>query len=271
MESNKVNPGALAQAQSLFSKFNALTTPANIYQVPGQNSAAGDNSYFPASIGSTDPEDQKYMLRQQLVSNGVVNNIGTPVIGDEFFNYAKRKQDQAMLYDFQTWVMKQADMTKPESAAWWFEKFPWMKDLRLDQINREAEVQKRLATISITGPQSQEDFMVLFMQKQGLLKPANVPLYMMGNAGAGGIASTGEGAFARGVFNPLTPAYPQTMATSIVPYSNPVNGAWGGGAQNSPYPVGGGGLNGGNFNIGGLLGQGGVFGAPAAAAVPPAP
>src|SRR4051812_20080151 len=197
MESNKPNQTSLAQARSLFNKFNAMATPPNIYQTPGQNATPGDNSWFPSRIGSTDPEDQKYMLRQQLVQNGVVPGVGTPVIGDEFFNYAKRKQDQALDFDFVTWVQKQADLTKPESAAWWFEKFPWLRDLKLEEINREAEVQKRLATISITGPQSQEDFMVLFMKNQGLLTPANVPLYQLGVAGAGGVAQ--QGGFVKGV------------------------------------------------------------------------
>lgn len=231
METNKVNVSALDSARALFNKFNALTTPPNIYQVPGQLSQPGDNSNFPASIGSTDPQDQKYMLQSQLVSNGVVNNIGTPIIGDEFFNYAKRKQDQAQLYNFTTWVMKQADLTKPESAAWWFEKFPWMKDLRVAEIEREAEVQKKLATISITGPQSQDDFMILYMKDQGLLKPSDVPLYQMGAAGAGGVAQ--QGGFVQGVFNPLNMNYPKSMSGSIVEFSNPT-GALGGLPQLSP-------------------------------------
>lgn len=231
METNKVNQSALDSARALFTKFNALTTPPNIYQVPGQFSTPGDNSNFPASIGSTDPQDQKYMLQSQLVTDGVVKNIGTPIIGDDFFNYAKRKQDQAQLYNFTTWVMKQADLTKPESAAWWFERFPWMKDLRIGEIEREAEVQKRLATISITGPQSQDDFMILYMKNQGLLKVSNVPLYQMGAAGAGGIAQ--QGGFIKGIFNPLTPNYPDSMSGSIVPFANPT-GAMTGANQYAP-------------------------------------
>lgn len=217
METPKVNPGALDQARSLFQKFNALTTPPNIYQVADQ--AGTQSSMFPAAIGSTDPEDQRYMLQSQLVSNGTVANIGTPIVGKEFFDYAKRKQDQAMLYDFQTWVMKQADLSKPESAAWWFDKFPWMKELRLGQIEREAEVQKRLAKISITGPQDSEDFMILFMKNQGLLKPADVPLYQLNSAQN---ATIQTGGFVKGIFNPLTPNYPQTMPGSVLTYSNPL-------------------------------------------------
>jgi len=220
METQKVNQGALDQARGLFQKFNALTTPPNIYQVPDQQGT--QSSMFPASIGSTDPDDQRYMLQSQLVQNGTVANIGTPIVGKEFFDYAKRKQDQAMLFDFTQWVMKQADLSKPESAAWWFEKFPWMKELRLGEIEREAEVQKRLAKISITGPQDQEDFMILFMKNQGLLKPADVPLYQLGNANNAAIQ---QGGFIKGVFNPLTPNFPVTMPGTQVPFSNPVNGA----------------------------------------------
>jgi len=262
MESNQPNQTALAQARSLFTKFNAMATPPNIYQVGGQGSQPGDNSYFPSRIGSTDPDDQKYMLRQQLVSNGQVPGVGTAIVGDEFFDYAKRKQDQALDYDFTTWVQKQANLTTPEAAAWWFDKFPWLKDLKLQEINREAEVQKRLATISITGPQSQEDFMVLFMKNQGLLKPANVPLYQLGVAGAGGVAQ--QGGFIKGVFNPFTPAYPQSMENSIVSFSNPVNSGMSGLPQLSPSTPAGVGYGPAagtpTFNINSLLTSGGVFG-----------
>lgn len=233
METSKVNPAALQQASALFTKFNALTTPPNIFQFGDRNAANGGtaspSSMFPAAIGSTDPEDQRYMLQSQMVSNGSVANIGTPIVGKEFFDYAKRKQDQALNFEFTQWVMSQADLSKPESAAWWFEKFPWMKELRLGEIEREAEVQKRLAKISITGPQDSEDFMILFMKQQGLLTPAGVPLYELNNSKA-----IQKGGFVAGIFNPLNTTYPKTMDQSLVPFSNPVNGPWTGPAINTP-------------------------------------
>ncbi len=261
MESNKPNSTALSQAQGIFSRFNSLTTPQNIYQVP--DAQGTDSSKFPARIGSTDPDDQKYMLRQQLVQNGVVPGVGTPIVGDEFFSYAKRKQDQALLYDFQTWVMKQSNLQTPESAAWWFEKFPWMKELRVGEIEREAEVQKKIATINITGPQSQDDFMILFMLKQGLLKPSNVPLYQMnGSPKTVGVAP--DNSFTKGVFNPFGPSYPQTMDTSMVPFSNPAPSFpitnWTGAAQNTPVATTG---NANLFGIGNMLNAGGTWGVPA--------
>lgn len=264
METPKVNPAALAQASALFTKFNDLTTPPNIFQVGDRNAStaagASPSSMFPAAIGSTDPEDQRYMLQSQMVSNGSVANIGTPIVGKEFFDYAKRKQDQALNFEFTQWVMGQADLSKPESAAWWFEKFPWMKDLRLGQIEREAEVQKRLAKISITGPQDSEDFMILFMKEQGLLKPANVPLYKLNDPAN---ATIQTGGFVAGVFNPLNTTYPKSMAESLVPFSNPVNGAWGAPALPTPQMVGTtppAQATGGIFNPQKLLGAGGALG-----------
>jgi hypothetical protein len=169
------------------------------------------------------------MMQSQMVKDGVVPNIGMPIVGPEFFDYAKRKQDQALNFEFVQWVQKQADLTRPESAAWWFERFPWMKELRLGEIEREAEVQKRLAKIQVTGPQDSDDFMILFMQKQGLLKPAGVPLYQLNQSKA--IQQNG---FVAGIFNPLNTTYPQAMSGSIVPFDAPVNGTWTGPNVNNP-------------------------------------
>lgn len=173
------NAQAMNAARNTYRRFVSLPQPPNLFQVP--DTAGTVSSKFPVKLGSTDPEDDKFGLRAQLVNqnDGQVPGVGLAVAGDDYFNYAQRKREEAMMYEFYQYIMSQADLSKPESAAWWFEHFPWMKDWRLEEIDRQAEVQKKLAKIQITGPQTEEDWMVLYLKQQGILGEQAKPLYQL--------------------------------------------------------------------------------------------
>lgn len=175
MADSGFNAQAMQAARNTYRRFVSLPQPPNLFKVPDSTNTTASN--FPAQLGSTDPEDDKYGLRSQLVGPGNnVAGVGLAVADDNYFNYAQRKREEAMMYEFYQYVMSQADLSKPESAAWWFEHFPWMKEWRLEEIDRQAEIQKKLAKIQITGPQSEEDWMVLYLKKNGILGDQDVPL-----------------------------------------------------------------------------------------------
>lgn len=232
-----VDQGMLNKASELMTRFGAIATPPNIYSQMGANN--DPKAKFPLQIGSTDPQDRKFKLQNQMVgagnATGAVRGYGQAVVGDEFFGWAQRKQDQAMLFDFYDYMLSNADLTKPESAQWWFNKFPWMKDLRLREVEREAEVQKRLAKISICGPESEEDFMVLFMKDQGMLTPSEKPLYRINELDAAGFNATKD--FTRGAFNPFSVKrpLPGNMADVRKNWADPLGGAPPGTPIPSPF------------------------------------
>lgn len=181
MADSGFNAQAMQAARNTYRRFVSLPQPPNLFQVPDQTGTVASN--FPAQLGSTDPEDDKYGLRSQLIKDG--NNIpgvGLAVADDGYFNYAQRKREEAMMYEFYQYVMSQADLSKPESAAWWFEHFPWMKEWRLEEIDRQAEIQKKLAKIQITGPQNEEDWMVLYLKQNGILGDKDFPLTRLNDA-----------------------------------------------------------------------------------------
>lgn len=255
METSKVNVGSIESANALYNKFSAYATPPNVYGQQLVSDQTGTQmSMFPARIGSTDPEDAKYAIRNALTNGtGQVPGIGQAIVGDEFFNYAKRKQDQALEFDFQTWLMKQADFSTPASASYWYEKFPEMKAMRVAEIDRESALQTRLAKISVNGPENRDDFMILFLIGQGLIKPSGLPLYQLNSPDNKALSS----GFVQGIFNPIKPNFPIALPGTTLNWSSPVN------------PVNGAGpLTGGAFGppnaggVAGLLGPvgGGVFG-----------
>lgn len=240
------NAQAMASARNTYRKFVSLPQPPNIFRI--HDSANPDAfgapqgttaSKFPVKLGSTDPEDDKFGLRARLVDkDGVVPGVGLSVAGDDYFNYAQRKREEAMMFEFYTYIMSQADLSKPESAQWWFEKFPWMRDLRLDEIDRQAEIQKKLAKIAVTGPQSEEDFMLIYLKQYGILGDTDQPLTKLDSMkdGAGGVARN----FKEGMFsifsqknNVLLAPYPGVTgltdsntwgtSTNTLQWGNPIN------------------------------------------------
>jgi len=216
----------LNKAQQLMEKFGSIATPPNLFKGYGDN--ADLKSQFPVKLGSTDPDDKRYNLQNQLVganASGAVAGYGQAVLDSTFFDWAKRKQEQATLHDFYGYMLNNADLQKPESAQWWFSKFPWMKDLRLQEIDREAEVQKRLAKIQVCGPEDEEDFMVLFLKKQGLLRTSGKPLYELGDVKEGPDSIyKNPFNFKPGYFNPFARSPQPTSQDDVrLDWKNPVS------------------------------------------------
>lgn len=230
MSQNGVDTQMISKAQSLMSKFGQMTPAPNVFRFANDNQRTNnENVAFPVQLGSTDKDDEKYHLRSQFVGSGagdsaVVPGVGMAVADEGFFDYANRKQQQMILYDFYKFMFAQADLTKPESANWWFSKFPWMRDLRVEQINKQADLQKTLARIQITGPETEDDFMLLFLIRNGTITPPTMALNQMGKETAGVATSYKDGFFSRlvsGTFwNSPWPIAPPTVNLQV-PWTNP--------------------------------------------------
>lgn len=243
--------GMINRAQELKNKFTGMVPAPNVFRVAtGPQKNANENAAFPVQLGSTDPEDQKWALREKIMTapgpggigglggaNGVIPGVGQVIADDSFFDYAKRKKDQEVLYDFYRFMMSNAKLDTPEAAQWWFGKFPWMRDLRLREIDKQAELQKALARIQVTGPESEEDFMLLFLIKNGTIALPDHPITQMGQSDQG-IATS----FQKGFFSPFSqPPYTSTpigqgdanfgFNDRKVPFANPIS-SW----KTAPWP-----------------------------------
>lgn len=158
----------MAEANNIFNKYMNMASAPNVFR---QGRVGHPNEQFPVQLSTTDPEDQKWALREKIVNQaGDVPNIGKAIAPEAYWDYAQRKENADLLFQFQQFVMQQADLSTPESANWWYTKFPWMRELRLQQIYQQSELQKRFAEIAVTGPQNQDDFMLMWMRFNNLLK-----------------------------------------------------------------------------------------------------
>jgi hypothetical protein len=218
-----INPTVISQSKGLFSKAQQESDAKNIVQLETMND--GIAGKYPIQLGSADPDDVRVALKQQFVgSGGLVSGVGLAIAGDRDFDYLQRKKEEVFYTQFLAYINAQADLTNPASAAWWFERFPFLKEKRLEEINREAEKQKRFAQIQVTGPQNEDDFFLMYLKDQGLIAEPTQPLNKMY---ADGRYKTNAESFTRGLFSPLStmpnknaPGMPDTVS-SVPAWKNP--------------------------------------------------
>lgn len=178
--------------------------------------ANNPNSLFPVKLGDSDPQDDKYKRRAALMNptTGVVPGVGQAIAPEEYFEYIKRKEDESQYTNFKEWIFKNADLSTPETAAYWTNLFPFIKEKMYAEIEREADLQASLAKISATGPQTEHDWYLLYCLQQGLIKPYDTPLYMMND--------TSKQPYRPGLFS-IFNLGPIRTATPVVGYKDPLN------------------------------------------------
>ena len=213
------------------------TNPPGRAQVPdrapmGQpgnwGSGGSKRSTFPVKLTETNSQDNKWFLRSQLVDpgTGMVPGVGQAVVPEEYFQYAEQKEDENFYGNFKAWIMENSDLSTPESADYWFKTFPFIKDLKFAEIEREAELQKSLAKIAAAGPESTEDWVLLYMLRQGMVTPRDVPLHKLNEYL--------PAFYQKGLFSLFN--YVPVSTAPIVPFTDPLGSTTPYGTPQFPYP-----------------------------------
>jgi hypothetical protein len=128
-------------------------------------------SRWPTLLASTDKDDAIYELQQKLTDqSGVVPNIGQAIVDKDFFEYQRRKSEQAELARFKVWFYKQMDLSTPEKRNFWETKFPEVFDDRKKLMEQQFDVAKRMALINIFGPRTMDDFVFMYLVQEGKIE-----------------------------------------------------------------------------------------------------
>lgn len=197
-----INPQVQGQASALYGRMKQMATPNNVISLKTQDKD-GIAGQFPIQLGTADPMDQQMAIRQQAIGSGtggVVDGMGMAIADQPVFDYLERKKENLLYSQFIAWINSQANLSDPAQQEWWFTKFPFLKEKRLEEIHRVGELQMRLAEINVTGAQNEDDMLLLYMIQNGLLKVPTQPLQNL-------YLDTGlvsdQATFARGIFSPL--------------------------------------------------------------------
>lgn len=197
-----------ASARNFNRMTTAMATPTNVYKV---NNLSDDErkvvntSNYPVQLGSDDPEDRKFALQQKLVgAGGVVEGVGVAQAGSDYFNYVTRKEEMVEEVEYREWLMKQAVFDSPEKTKYWFDMFPWIKELKEQEINRVAQLQLQQARINLVGPQNPQDWALQWNIKRGIVEIPNQPVHMLPKS----TDYDRNDFYTRGMFSPMTQYIP---------------------------------------------------------------
>lgn len=230
-----MDPGSSqASAAAFHSDLASKATPRNIYRVSTNPASGNQNVNFPVKLGTTDPMDERFAIQKALVGgNGVVSNMGIATVGQDYYDYVKRKMEVTQESEFEDWLMKQADFQTPESTEYWYSHFPWMLNKRTDEVDRVAALQRQAGHIAVRGPENADDWRFLFAKQKGLITVPDTPPHMLG------VANYVTDNYIAGIFSPMlkpgvTP--PDNSGLNKVTWSNPTSGGstFGGGAITWP-------------------------------------
>ncbi len=198
MESKKVNKRAMAKADMLgqssrVTQFQGQMISPAINQGdqftagPQSSSALLPNAYNAADQGiaglyDIDREDwfwrnwQANAAKNGMTGGGLGNGytesgslpqLGKVFVPQQFWDYAKRKQEQAFQEDFNRYVFTQFNVGTPEARAYWEKKFPGYTKQVYAAYATKMQVEAKMAEIQIKGFQTEADlwFAYLYQNK----------------------------------------------------------------------------------------------------------
>lgn len=146
---------------------------------------SGNNS-FP-SVKSNNNNYTKQQSIREIIGNSfdLQSKFGKPVLDSETVRQLERQINEYKEIDFMGWAMNQVDGSAPEKLKFWTQNFPELFRDKLENIKQETEIQKKVAMISIFGPQNMEDLRLVYDVNQEQKDVSNFPIYQLNKTGLG--------------------------------------------------------------------------------------
>lgn len=159
--------------------------------------AKGDTPQFPAKyLPQQRDADTRVELKKLLAQSG--QPFGQVIATEEDMKYLleKRKLGDRILFD--TWFSRLFDTKDINKLRIAQQIHPEYFQMREEEINREAEVQKKIAKLRLRGPADLSDLQMVFALQNGQVKLRPTPLWALDVADS----STQAAQYQRGIFNP---------------------------------------------------------------------
>ena len=195
---------ALKEGRKLESKQDELLTRTDPgITVPGQNRPEVDHKGIGGRYFDVTPDESARVFekKDQILSEKSMQYSGKGWQAQVTDRDAQRliEQEQRLAdAQYEDWLAKNfvQGMKNPSDAAWAQRTFPSYFQKRKKVIEDYTEIQKKMAMMQLTGPQSEEDLKLIYMHNACLIKiPTEAVHNMQPNAGM-------MNEFIRGRFNP---------------------------------------------------------------------
>lgn len=162
----------LPQAQQAPRSIERSIAPLT-QSVPNATASAGTlgigNSLMKEGSPTTEEDRRNALINQYVNDEGVVPGYGQAMVGDKFFDWAKKKEEEAFAYSFRDYVYKQIKLNTPEEREFWNTRFPSWTGRVMEAYEQQAEVDKRLKLISVYGVKDESDLWLLYLRDRNLL------------------------------------------------------------------------------------------------------
>lgn len=188
--------GLQAGANRVHSELQSHVDSINSNAISWTGGAGGDVPQFPAKYLPTEHDaDTRVQLKQALAASP--QTFGQVIATEEDMRYLleKRKLGDRLIFDSwfsQLWDTK--DINKLRIAQ---QIHPEYFQMREEEINREAEVQKKIAKIRLRGPADMSDLQLIFALQNGGVQLRNKPIWNIDQAD-----SSAQTQYQRGIFSP---------------------------------------------------------------------
>lgn len=165
-------------------------------------SISNDETGFGAQYSKRGEQERTLKIKQDYVAwlnkkdvQGRVGDLRASYVPTpEDIEVLLQKNDEQELYNFENFLASRFNMDDPTHQAIINEVYPQFYDRRIEEIDRVADLQKRLAKIKLLGAHSKEDFYFLYALDNGAIKVPNEAVFNTGQWGR-------VQAFERGLLN----------------------------------------------------------------------
>jgi hypothetical protein len=95
--------------------------------------------------------------------SGSLPKLGKVFVPEQFWDYAKKKQEQAFQEDFNRFVFSQVDVTTPQGRAYWEKKHPEYTQKVYQAYATKMQIEAKMAEIQIKGFHTEGDLWFAYM------------------------------------------------------------------------------------------------------------
>lgn len=135
-----------------------------------------DSKAFPMISGPVIGKDQQ--IREMVSGDRALQKkFGAPVLDTQAIDRMEQEIKQYRNLDFERWAQNKMDLSTPYKAKFWLDKTPELFEKKNEFIKQNGELQKRLAKITMFGPENLDDMRLIYDLQQDQVQVWDAPLY----------------------------------------------------------------------------------------------
>ena len=147
-------------------------TDAELEATPIRDRAATDEQFATDALRQEDPRDALMTAKLELAAAGGepgVTPFGQLIAKDSDFEWLRSKREAEAEANFQQWFASNFDHASPEQKELARQLWPDFYQQRLKLLEKEINLQRRIARLKVTGIQTKEDLLLQYAIESGFI------------------------------------------------------------------------------------------------------